>query len=117
VEIEERDDKDEETLIEGNLFSAPVDAEEGWDVRRWDKGSFESSLLLLLLLSLLFASGVDIENGPIGNSTNSTRTVPEALWRGEGNSTEDLFWRGEGLSSCSLGAALYAGDLLQQNQL
>ena len=113
------DDKDEETLIEGNLFSVPVDVEEEWDVRRWDEGSFESSLLLLLLL-LLFASGVDIENGPMGNSTNSTRTVPEALWRGEGNSIEAL-WRGEGLSSCScslLGAALYAGDdRLQQNQL
>ena len=110
------DDKDEETLIEGNLFSVPVDVEEECDVRRWEEGSFESSLLLVL--SLLFASGADIENGPIGNSTNSTRTVPEALWRGEGNSTEAL-WRGDGLSSCScsLGAALYTGDRLQQNQL
>ena len=111
------DDKDEETLIEGNPFSVPVEVEEECDVRKWEEGSFESSLLLLLLL---FSSGVDIENGPMGNSTNSTRTVPEALWRGEGNSIEAL-WRGEGLSSSScslLGAALYAGDdRLQQNQL
>jgi len=72
---EEMDDVEEEMLLD--LFPASVDVEEGWNVRRWDKGSFESSLLLLLLL--LFASGVDIENGPMGNSTNSTRTVPEAL--------------------------------------
>ena len=37
------DDKDEETLIEGNLFSVPVNVEEGQDVKGWEEGSFESS--------------------------------------------------------------------------
>jgi len=43
-------------------------------------------LLLLLLLSLLFVSGFEMATGPMGNWTSSTRTVPEALCRGEGNS-------------------------------
>ena len=99
---EEIDDIEEERLIAGNLF--PVDVEEEYDVW-WDVGPFESSSHLF---SLLFVSEVDIENGPMGNSTNSTRTVPEALWRGEGLSS----------GSSALGAALYTGELrLQQNQL
>merc|ERR1712012_1129832 len=85
---------------------------------RVDVGLVESSAqlwLLLLLLSLLFVSGFEMATGPLGNSTSSTRTVPpEALCRGEGNS----LGRGEAFSSgCSLGAATYAGDRLQQNQL
>lgn len=81
-------------------------------------GLVESSeqlwLLLLLLLSLLFVPGFEMATGPMGNWTSSTRTVPEALCRGEGNS----LGRGEAFSSgCSLGAATYAGDRLQQNQL
>ena len=68
-------DKDEETG--DNLFSVPVDVEE----ELWD--SFESSLQF----PLLFPPVVDIENGPMGSSTNSTRTVPEDLWRGEGLSS------------------------------
>ena len=105
------EDMDEEMLVDGNL--GPADVEEEYDVW-WDVGPFESSSPLLL-----FVSEVEIENGPMGNSTSSTRTVPEALWRGEGKLSS--LWRGEGLSSGStsiLGAALYvAGDRLQQNQL
>ena len=104
------DDMDEEMLVDGNL--GPADVDGAYDVW-WDVGPFESSSPLLLLL-LLFMSEVEIEKGPMGNSTSSTRTVPEALWRGDCN------WRGEGLSSGStsiLGAALYTGDRLQQNQL
>ena len=67
-------DKDEETLTGDNLFSVPVDVE----VEVLD--SFESSLQFPLLSPPV----VDIENGPMGSSTNSTRTVPEALRRGEG---------------------------------
>ena len=97
------DDMDEEMLVDGNLGPADVDGE--YDV--WlDVGPFESSSPLLLLL---FMSEVEIEKGPMGNSTSSTRTVPEVLWRGEGLSSG---------STSILGAALYvAGDRLQQNQL
>ena len=99
------DDMDEEMLVDGNL--GPADVDGAYDVW-WDVGPFESSSPLLLLL-LLFMSEVEIEKGPMGNSTSSTRTVPEALWRGEGLSSG---------STSILGAALYvAGDRLQQNQL
>ena len=94
------DDMDEEMLVDGNLTPADVDGE--YDVW-WDVGPFESSSPLLL-----FMSEVEIEKGPMGNSTSSTRTVPEALWRGEGLSSG---------STSILGAALYTGDRLQQNQL
>ena len=97
---EEIDDMDEEMLVDGNL--GPVDVSGEYEVW-WDVGPFESSSHLLLLLSLLFVSDVEIEKGPMGSSTSSTRTVPEALWRGE------THMRGEELSSGStsvLGAAL-----------
>ena len=113
-EIEEMDDVDEEPLIVDILSVGTVEFEELQEARI-DVGPVESSLQLwLLLLSLLFVSGFEMATGPMGNSTSSTRTVPEALCRGEGNS----LWRGEAFSSgCSLGAATYAGDRLQQNQL
>ena len=85
-ELEEMDDMDEE--MDGwidkdeetgdNLFSVPVDVEEEL------LDSFESSLQFPLLFPPVL---VDIEKGPMGSSTNSTRTVPEALRRGEGLSS------------------------------
>ena len=60
-------DKDEETG--DNLFSVP-----SMDVEEELLDSFESSLQFPLLSPPV----VDIENGPMGSSTNSTRTVPEA---------------------------------------
>ena len=78
---------DEEPLIVDILS---VEFEELWEART-DVDLVESFvqlwlLLLLLLLPLLFVSGFEMETGPMGNSTSSTRTVPEALCRGEGNS-------------------------------
>jgi len=110
---EEIDDKDDEALIVGGNL-CPIEEEcDGW----WDV--FESSSQLKLLL---FVSEVEMEKGPMGNSTSSTRTVPEALCRGEANSSPfTLVSGGEGFSSAGstsvLAAALYPGDRFQQNQL
>ena len=113
---EEIDDKDDEALIVGGNL-CPIEEEcDGW------RDVFESSSQLKLLL-LLFVSEVEMEKGPMGNSTSSTRTVPEALCRGEANSSPFTLVSGgeEGFSSAGstsvLAAALYPGDRLQQNQL
>ena len=112
---EEIDDKDDEALIVGGNL-CPIEEEcDGW------RDVFESSSQLKLLL-LLFVPEVEMEKGPMGNSTSSTRTVPEALCRGEANiSPFTLVSGGEGFSSAGstsvLAAALYPGDRLQQNQL
>jgi len=85
-EIEEIDVVDEEPLIVDILSVVPVEFEELQEARI-DVGLVESSLqLLLLLISLLFLSGFEMDTGPMGNWTSSTRTVPEALCSGEGNS-------------------------------